>query len=628
VKRLSDEVRLHVVYSDATRFGSHVSRRFDQELRVRLQPVMAAIEKRGLNPVIPLSESLLASALAAPSAAELFAAPHRLHEHVLYPTPSLVRPARLLVEKANRMLAALDLSPSLVPELALWFGDWQRGAEPPASGPARSLYLELEHLGALTDSPALPVLESPAELTLVGHATVLVRFHGSSVLVDPFLFGLTAKDPIQPLAISELGALDAVLVTHSHPDHFDLGSLLRLGAATPIYVPEVARESLLSIDMAARLRELGFENVRTLRWWETERCGGIEVTAMPFYGEQPTVECVPQDEVANVGNTYHLKLGDRSLGLTVDSGRDHRGSPQSLAREARARLGMLDAVCGGHRGFAFYPVQYLLSSVPNYLLFVPPEQRGIRQRIMCNAEELLDAAEAWGARGVVPYAGGGAPWYWRIGLGPTLDGTRPVERSVDPEPEQVEEVAAQRSWSSRDGHVASSAAVYVLRPSDGLRLDAELGTVRTRRWPYAVTPAPRTLDDVACFAGRFDVDELRSRPNSALSRSGDSVAWLKKKALLGMLARCYAAQHGIFPSRAEVQQTSDNFRVRFGLTDEATTLGFFRELNIDDEIWCEVMTDIAAIEGVERRYLDAVLARVPAVERVWSARGRKGGFSS
>jgi len=57
-----------------------------------------------------------------------------------------------------------------------------------------------------------------------------------------------------------------VFITHCHPDHYDLGTLLRFGHDVPIWVPEVARESILSIDMRARLEQLGFTRVRTLRW--------------------------------------------------------------------------------------------------------------------------------------------------------------------------------------------------------------------------------------------------------------------------------------------------------------------------------------------------------------------------
>ncbi|MGL4177648.1 MAG: MBL fold metallo-hydrolase [Dermatophilaceae bacterium] len=61
-------------------------------------------------------------------------------------------------------------------------------------------------------------------LTHVGHACVLVEMGGSRLLVDP---GTFADD------LSGLGDLDAVLVTHQHPDHLDPDRLPALVADNP-----------------------------------------------------------------------------------------------------------------------------------------------------------------------------------------------------------------------------------------------------------------------------------------------------------------------------------------------------------------------------------------------------------
>jgi L-ascorbate metabolism protein UlaG (beta-lactamase superfamily) len=73
----------------------------------------------------------------------------------------------------------------------------------------------------------------------LGHATVLINFYGTWLLTDPALrsnvgvsvAGLTIgpRRLVKPaLSITELPPLDAVLISHAHMDHCDLGTLRRL----------------------------------------------------------------------------------------------------------------------------------------------------------------------------------------------------------------------------------------------------------------------------------------------------------------------------------------------------------------------------------------------------------------
>ena len=76
----------------------------------------------------------------------------------------------------------------------------------------------------------MPEGESRLRLTYVGHATVLIEADGLRCLTDPFL-----RDRLGPLRRhgptpdpAAIGALDLVLISHAHPDHFDPRSLRRL----------------------------------------------------------------------------------------------------------------------------------------------------------------------------------------------------------------------------------------------------------------------------------------------------------------------------------------------------------------------------------------------------------------
>ncbi len=86
-----------------------------------------------------------------------------------------------------------------------------------------------------TESDAVGALGT---LTWLGHATVLLTtLSRTRIIFDPWLEG----NPKSPVGVSDLGALDAIAVTHGHFDH--MGSVIPLAAATGatvICVPEMA----------------------------------------------------------------------------------------------------------------------------------------------------------------------------------------------------------------------------------------------------------------------------------------------------------------------------------------------------------------------------------------------------
>jgi L-ascorbate metabolism protein UlaG (beta-lactamase superfamily) len=112
-----------------------------------------------------------------------------------------------------------------------------------------------------------------------------VRFHGVTVLVDPMLGGVGANPPVanspnqrpNPLvALSQPGpalidGVDAVLITHTHRDHFDDTA----AALLPKQLPLIGQP-----EDAAKFRGLGFARVHPvtdlLRWEgiEIHRTGG------------------------------------------------------------------------------------------------------------------------------------------------------------------------------------------------------------------------------------------------------------------------------------------------------------------------------------------------------------------
>ncbi len=470
-RALSPQVALMVRYHDETEFGSTVSGRCDTELRERFAVLSEYRETHGLARLVRDSAAVLERVL--PQCLDgIRVAPDRLRDEWRYPDPARVMPAQLWVLRTlTDVTARIPVAPSLCADLAAYLGEWQEGATPPHSGAARGLWDALAAEGALSSVNRETPLAQPPGVTYVGHATLRISDGDRQLLVDPYLLPTSTLYPLdwQPLSLAALGRPDAVLITHSHPDHYDLGTLLRCGADTPIFVPAFHRESVLAIDMAARLRELGFRAVRAVEDWSEFRIGAIRVVALPFHGEQPTIGEMLHPEVRNQGTTYAVDVAGHRVAAVADAGSDWAGSVKDMAAQARARYGPVDTVFGGYRGFAMYPVQYLFSSVSRYLPFVPAASWGERQRIMCDADDLIDLGERWRAKRVVPYAAGGAPWYWGRGLGPRLDESAPTDAFVETQaPHYVSEVAARRSHTPRDGPLPSPVDVLTLRVGDCL----------------------------------------------------------------------------------------------------------------------------------------------------------------
>ncbi len=462
ILRLRDDVGLQVRYVDRTRFGSAVTGLVDRLITRTCAPLVEFARREGPD-ALTREPARHADAVLAPRAlGALYSAPDVLREDCLYPAADRVVPTALSVHglgPASQDARQFALPDGAAGELADVIAALDRGVARPTAGLGAALWDGLRDVGALTDEPDTCPEGLVDGFTFLGHATVAAQHAGARLVVDPFAVAPLPGDPpdARPLPCRALRP-DVVLITHSHPDHFDLHALLRFGPDTTIVVPEVARESLLSIDMALRLRELGFRRVVPLAWGDERRFGPFRVVALPFFGEQPTAGAFLHPEARNRGNTYVIEVGDRRVACIADAGADAAGATVDLARAAATRHGELDALFGGYRAWRLHPIAYLGTSVARYLLQVPRDQWAVRQQIMHDADDLLATAEAWGAARVVPYANGGAPWFARIGLGPHGDSDDP---NFDPDLRTVLDAAARRPRAPR---------VCALRPGQPLDL--------------------------------------------------------------------------------------------------------------------------------------------------------------
>jgi len=108
-------------------------------------------------------------------------------------------------------------------------------------------------------------------LTWLGHSTVVIDVDGTRLVTDPVLrrriFHLRRAAAIEPGA---LGALDGILVSHSHFDHLDVPSLSRLPRSLSVVCPT---------GIGQLLRRRGFEQVHEVGPGEIVEVGGREVRA-------------------------------------------------------------------------------------------------------------------------------------------------------------------------------------------------------------------------------------------------------------------------------------------------------------------------------------------------------------
>ncbi|GAA2611485.1 MBL fold metallo-hydrolase [Dactylosporangium fulvum] len=120
--------------------------------------------------------------------------------------------------------------------------------------------------------------------TWFGHSSLLVEIDGTRVLIDPFwgkqagpsgLFGTKPFYPA-PAALSDIGPVDAVLISHDHWDHLDQPTVSAMAGwpDTTFVVP---------LGIGAHLERWGIRSnrIRELDWWQSATIGSVELTSTP-----------------------------------------------------------------------------------------------------------------------------------------------------------------------------------------------------------------------------------------------------------------------------------------------------------------------------------------------------------
>jgi L-ascorbate metabolism protein UlaG (beta-lactamase superfamily) len=149
-------------------------------------------------------------------------------------------------------------------------------------------------------------------VTLLGHASVLVELDGATclmdpVLADPFEEGTVVSCPQRTIDADHLPPIDILVVSHRHPDHFDLASLSRVDRGADAICPA---DPLI----VYALEQLGFEAVHPVHPMAPIVGDGFEL--FPTRSELrsiPEMGCVFHDRTGTFWNQVDTPLAPATI---------------------------------------------------------------------------------------------------------------------------------------------------------------------------------------------------------------------------------------------------------------------------------------------------------------------------
>lgn len=123
-----------------------------------------------------------------------------------------------------------------------------------------------------------PVPAVPLRVTWLGHSSLILEVDGVRVLIDPVLHNagplsfICPRFAPSPLDLDSLPALDAVLISHNHYDHFEKETVIRLA--------EMGKHFIVPLGVGSILRGWGCPaaQVQELAWEESASVGNLQIT--------------------------------------------------------------------------------------------------------------------------------------------------------------------------------------------------------------------------------------------------------------------------------------------------------------------------------------------------------------
>jgi L-ascorbate metabolism protein UlaG (beta-lactamase superfamily) len=138
----------------------------------------------------------------------------------------------------------------------------------------------------------------------INHATFVMGWHGITIYVDP----VGGSAPFQGLPKADL-----VLITHSHTDHFDAGTVTSVKGTNAAIIAPLSVSTSLSVSLKSITTVMTNGAKMDIK--------GLSVEAMPMYN------LTSSWHVKGVGNAYILTLGGKRVYVAGDT----EGIPEMLA---------------------------------------------------------------------------------------------------------------------------------------------------------------------------------------------------------------------------------------------------------------------------------------------------------
>lgn len=149
----------------------------------------------------------------------------------------------------------------------------------------------------LFESDVIKTAVGDLEIFFIGHGTLMMKFAGKTIYVDPY----------SKLAdFSKLPKADAILITHEHQDHLDAAAIDMIRKKeTDVTVTENAAEKISGGTIMKN------SNVRTVK--------GIRIEAVPAYNLVHKRESGRPYHPIGRGNGYVLTFGDKRVYIAGDT---------------------------------------------------------------------------------------------------------------------------------------------------------------------------------------------------------------------------------------------------------------------------------------------------------------------
>jgi L-ascorbate metabolism protein UlaG (beta-lactamase superfamily) len=146
----------------------------------------------------------------------------------------------------------------------------------------------------------IPAKGGDIEITFIGHGSLMLKFNGKNIQVDPF----------SNLAdYSSFPKADLILVTHQHFDHLDTSAIQKVKTEkTQLVLTKKCKETVGSLG-----------NITILKNGESKEIFGIKITTVPAYNLVNKNKSGAAFHPKGEGNGYILSLGGKKIYIAGDT---------------------------------------------------------------------------------------------------------------------------------------------------------------------------------------------------------------------------------------------------------------------------------------------------------------------